>query len=249
MDRIFLIMALCVGITRTTDGEEESRSLEDIPRDHFRAIVNLVKSGLREYPALIINGLAVATTIEAEKSEDLTFCFREDKEDKCIPTVGKMKIESDTKVGYMKVYIHAFYARHLETMVYGDDLKEAKICLAVSFNHDPIRVKIKEEMVECSECEHMDALICDYRFVGALMDGKKILPYKDMLAYAIASIGDDASDDVWTRFQRDEQHTHVLQRDHQVRAGDSGAYRSNVYSQGVIFVAFSLALSINIRLI
>ncbi|GJQ80987.1 hypothetical protein Trydic_g23417 [Trypoxylus dichotomus] len=213
---------------------EDFEQMQQMPKEQFAAVVNLIKNDGKEYPGVIVSGVAVVTTPDAQGGEQVIFCLRAEKEEKCIPVIGDIIVDEKHYIAYVKVFLHPFYSKQLETMIYKGDLADVNVCVAVSFMHDPIMIKLQGSTVEeCRACDYLDAVICDLRYVGVLLQDKQILRYDEMLRFTIEKIGDDTNDELWTEMQEQMQKSELRSSNNST---DSGTCHLGIFRRHVISV-------------
>lgn len=166
-------------------------------REEYAPFVTKLLSKGKFYPAIIISGLAFATTRELEEAKNISLCISfDDDPDDCVQTKGVVKSAAENLVSFVRVELGPFYSQELQTLIYYDDPSKARRCDCVSYKHDASKVDAENnENVRGSLCEHMDALFCDDKYSGALVTiGEKrfkLVKYMTMFEIAIKIVGDD----------------------------------------------------------
>lgn len=225
--RLIIFVIILIG-----NGEGEAPKMEDMENDDtlFAMFNIVVKAGGKPYPGVIINGVAVATSPHAI-GNNTAVCFLSDET--CQPTVGNIIV--DGEIGYYKCYIYPAYSQNTLDTIFQTEPEEAESCVSVSFVHIPIKVIVQGPEVECSGCRHMDSLFCDHKYVGILMDGKRIVTHSKLLQYAVKNIGNDESEEMWKE---------VAKKQALIRKTDDDNNSSTYYYRNLIMIDVIVVLLI-----
>ncbi|GJQ81570.1 hypothetical protein Trydic_g9947 [Trypoxylus dichotomus] len=178
------------------NSENITTMLDKKKEDFFPPVVQ-VKSNNKLYNGFQVNGRAVATALEANSNHIEVCGFYIAT---CTPVATKMKIIKD--FGYLTHPWFPMYAELAKTRAYNAIPTNATECIAVSAKHGPILVTFEDQaVIDCSRCEHLDAIICDYALVGVLVQGRTVLLWYDMLYIIEKEIGKDDDPEYLKQFE------------------------------------------------
>lgn len=189
------------------DRPKRDDALEDPELDQFGIFVGTVLADNNDtLPAIIVSGISAVTSAEIGSNwakrklcpgltEKLTQCL----------VIHDCQIDGD--LAYLKVPLMVSFSKEIQALVNKGAIR-GTFCVAVCHLHKILKVKYLpgSNEVECSRCNFLDALFCDFQMVGAL--GKSntgkfpILRYTTLQENSLQRIGDDQSTKVWETFRR-----------------------------------------------
>lgn len=157
-----------------------------------------------EYPAIVVSGVAVAAPgILVNNWEFASFCTHHNRteENKCM--AFNQAFESGG-VGYFMTPVGPNFTQEVNSMISKGPVYDTK-CIAVSEKHDALAVLYRDSWeVDCSGCDFLDAVFCNDKIVGVLLQGTAgsypLLLYSEMQQFALKMIGSDASVEIWESF-------------------------------------------------
>ncbi|GJQ72152.1 hypothetical protein Trydic_g3246 [Trypoxylus dichotomus] len=231
-----LFIAICWISIAPAKGLGVMKPMMKASREEFYPAVTEVGSNGKTYNGMYVNGRAVATDTEVN-SDDIQVCgfIRVP----CTHITEKMLIVDD--VGYLTFPWYPNFTRLTQDMVHRMLPSNPKECVAVAATHDPVLVTIRGQKAECSGCQHMDTLVCDYQVVGVIFRDGRILEWTKMIEVVEKYIGrDDESEFLKTFEKRGGMGTAM------VRSGGGGNSTSGVdtysFYKHMVFITVFAAL-------
>ncbi|GJQ79670.1 hypothetical protein Trydic_g5823 [Trypoxylus dichotomus] len=154
---------------------------------------HVVVNGGTKYPAVILSGLVSVTTAEANVDSNIELCVMSSEENHCLPATEKVLSNDYGRLLFLKVYLFAGLTKVIKVF----RTEHYLACSAMGFAHEPKAVYItSEDDMDCSKCQHMDAIVCLHDLLG-IWAGGRFIRYDLLLEAGEKYFGKDTNMTIW----------------------------------------------------